>query len=801
MLKSYFIIAWRSLRKHPAFSLLNIAGLSAGIALAMLIAAYVWNEWKVNSDLKNAGNQYIIQSSWKDPNQGYELASLGPLAKALRENYPDLVTNYYRYDGITTNISKGDKSFREGLQVGDSTILNMYGFKLLHGNPATALDGVFSVIISSDKAIKYFGKTDVVGQTISIENFSGSKHDFLITGVLSDLERNSISHLVDEYPNGIYVSIKVLEFFGRNMNWDNVSIVGFLELRQGVTPKDLDKPIKYLVSKHAPPHVVDNLSPYLVSLKEYYLVANNGLVKRMLYALSAIATFILLMAVINFVNISVSRSSARMREIGIRKVLGSLRIQLIIQFLLESIVLVFFATFLAIFLFWISRDIFSGILGKEIPSFTAFPFYFALFPLALALIVGLLSGIYPAIALSSLKSVDSLKGKLNTINEKIWLRKSLVVFQFATATIVLIASIIVTMQVNFFFGKNLGYDKEYVIAAQVPRDWSHSGVNRMENIRKQFLKMPEVAEASLSYEIPNGNNSGSWFIHKANENAESAISTQELFSDNNYATTYGIPMVAGEFFSSTGTLNDTLKLVINETQAKAMGWGNPNDAIGREVKFRDNNTLFTVAGVIKDFHFGSMKETIKPVTFLHVGLTKVYRYISFKLKPGITSNQIDALQKQWAILLPGAPFEYKFMDDTLKNLYKTEIQLQKASFMATILSFIIALLGVIGLVSYNIQKRTKEIGIRKILGSSVASIIMLFMKEFLGVICIAGLIACPVALFFAHEWLNDYAYKMPLTPTPFICSIIVLAAVIAIIIYIQTFKAAVANPVKSLRTE
>ena len=207
MIKNYLKIAWRNIIKNPFYSLVNIVGLSAGIGFTMLVSAYVWNESQVNKGLKNAGNQYIIQSKWKDPNQGYELATLGPLAKALRENYPNLVANYYRWDGITSNISKGDKSFREGLQVGDSTMLDMYGFTLLHGDPHTAFDGPFSVIITTDKAIKYFGKTDVVGQTITIENFSGSKHDFMITGVLNKFPRNSVTRLVDDYPNDFYISV------------------------------------------------------------------------------------------------------------------------------------------------------------------------------------------------------------------------------------------------------------------------------------------------------------------------------------------------------------------------------------------------------------------------------------------------------------------------------------------------------------------------------------------------------------------------------------------------------------------
>jgi len=801
MIKNYFKIAWRNIVKNRIYSMVNILGLSAGIAFTLIIAAYGWSELQVNRNLKNADNQYIIQSKWKDPNQGYEIATLGPLAKALRENYPDLVANYYRYDGITSNVSKGDKSFREGLQVCDSTILNMYGFSLLYGDPHTAFDGPFSVIITANKAIKYFGKTDVLGQTITIENFSGSKHDFMITGVLNKFPRNSVTRLVDDYSNDIYISSANLGFFGRNMNWNNPGIAGYVELQKGVTSDDLKKPMQYLIKQNTSPQISSNLTPYLVSLKEYYLVANNGLVKKMLYALSAIALFILLMAIVNFINMSVSRSSSRMREIGIRKVLGGLRKQLIIQFLTESIILVFFATLLAIVAYLLTRDLFSHMLGKEIPSLNEFPLYFAAFPLLLILLTGLIAGLYPAFVLSSLKSVESLKGKLNSIKENVLLRKLLVAFQFGTATIVFTGAIIISQQVRFFFSRDLGYNKDFILSAQLPRDWSMAGVSRMETIRRQFAAMPQVSNITLSFEVPDGNNSGYFSVYKEGADSTTAIVSQVLTTDEYYASTYGIPMAAGIFYSQPGAYTDSSKIVINEAQAKAFGWKNAQDAIGKQLRIQGGGSALTIAGVTKDFHFGSMQKAIQSVVFLHVGVSNIFRFFSFKIKPGNVGNSIAELQRKWSSLMPGTPFEYKFMDDTLKKLYKSELQLKQASYTATVLSLIIVLLGVLGLVSLNVQKRIKEIGIRKVLGSSVSAIIGLFMKEFLFVILIAGLIACPIAWFIMHGWLTDYTYRISLTARPFLMSIGGLTTITAILIAIQTIKAGTDSPVKSLRTE
>lgn len=273
-------------------------------------------------------------------------------------------------------------------------------------------------------------------------------------------------------------------------------------------------------------------------------------------------------------------------------------------------------------------------------------------------------------------------------------------------------------------------------------------------------------------------------------------------SDEYYASTFGIPMEAGKFFSDEGAFTDSFSLVINDIQAKALGWKNAQDAIGKQVKFQTGGgQIFTIAGVTKDFHFGTMLIPIQPITFIHVNITNVYRNFSFKIKPGDISNSIAALQKKWSVLMPGVPFEYTFMDDSLAKLYKSELQLKKASYTATVLALIIVLLGVIGLVSLSVQKRTKEIGIRKVLGSSVSSIMSLFIKEFLMVILIAGVVACPLAYLIMNKWLQEYAYRINITASPFILSVFVLGGITTLLIGIQTIKAALANPVKSLRTE
>jgi putative ABC transport system permease protein len=801
MLHNYITIAWRNIGKHKLFSLINIFGLSVGISFTLLIAAYVWHEVNVNADLRNADSQYIIQSKWKDPNMGYTLTALAAMPKALKEEYPNLVANYYHWDGVSSNVSKGDKHFRESLQVGDSTFISTYGFKLLHGDAVTALNDPFSLVITKDRAIKYFGKTDVIGQTLSIESFTGQKHDFTITGILDKLSKNSVTNVIDASNSTFFLPVAAAKFLGRSLDgWNNTAIVGLLELKKGVKPEALTGPMKSLIRRNALPQIAANLTPYLVPLKSFYINDGGGTIKKMLYTLSSIALFILLMAIINFVNICVSRSSQRMKEMGIRKVLGGLRKQLIWQFLTESVLMVVIATLIALGIYVLARPYFAEILATEINGLFYFPLYFYLASVIFALAIGLLAGLYPALVLSSLKSIDSLKGKLDRVKDNVLFRKSLIAFQFGTAAVVLICAIVISKQINLFFSKSLGYNKDYVVYAQLPRDWSKPGVQKMEDKRYRLAQLPQVSSVALSWAIPDGNNGGGIQAYKMSANPSQAFSSQVLTVDNQYAATYGIPLKAGQFFKSQYMPGDSADVVINEKHLKALGFKNAQDAIGQQFQAQGMPVL-TIRGVVADFQFGSMQSPITPVTFVNVNWSPFYRYFSIKLKPGNMESSLAALQKKWAEVLPGAPFEYDFMDDTLAKIYKTELQLKKASYVATGLAIIIVLLGVLGLISLSIEKRTKEIGIRKVLGSSVKDVMLLFLKDFLGTVVIAGVIACPLAYWMMNKWLNGYAYKISLTALPFAIAIGALLIVTAILISLQTIKAALANPMESLRSE
>ncbi len=801
MLKNYFKTAWRNIIRHPFYAMVNMVGLFAGITFSFLIGAYVWGELQVNQELKNANRQYFLKSIWKDPNMGNEITTFGPLAKRLKQDYPSIVANYYRWDGITSVVSKGNKHLREHIQLGDSTLLSMYGFELLHGNAATALVNPFSVVITKDIAIKYFDKTDVVGETINIQSFTGANRDFAITGVLKGLADNSVTHLNAGNLNTCFIPTNTYDFFGRMGFdlWSNIYIPSYIELQSGASIAGLNNAIKKIIHENAPDGFKEKIKIEAIPMAEYYLQQNNGVIKRMLYTLSFVGLFILLMAVVNFINIAISSSGYRMKEIGLRKVMGGLKSQVILQFLTESFILVLFATAMAVAAYPLAAPVFNGIVGKNIPTLSSFPLLFILIPIALVFIVGLLVGIYPAFVLSSINTVNSLKGKLITVKENILLRKSLVGFQFVTALVVLISAVIVAQQVSHFFGKSLGYNKELIVASQVPRDWSPAGVRKMETIRDAFALMPEVSAVSLSFEIPNGNNSNSPSVYKMGSDSSKAIPMQALITDEHYLNTYQIKLKTGAFFDRRKL--DSGKVVLNEKAIEALGYKDASTAIGQLVRIPGDATVFAIKGVTNDFHFGSMQQGIQPMAFFNVTTSVVHRYLSFKLKPGNISASIDAIQKKWASLMPSSSFEYSFMDDTLKKLYATELQLKKAAYTATTLSLIIVLLGILGLVTLSLQKRTKEIGIRKVLGASVSNIVLLFIKDFATVIIISALLACPVAYWIMNNWLQNYASHITISAFPFSVAVAVLGLFTFLLISMRTVKSANINPIKSLRTE
>jgi putative ABC transport system permease protein len=800
MLKNYFKIAWRNLLKRRFYSLVTILGLTVGMTFSFLMMSYVWGELHVNADLRNADNQYIIRSRWTNPDMGMDLTTLGPLSKALKTDYPNIVANYYRYDAITVAISHGDKHFREDVQTGDSTLLAMYGFPLVHGDARTALNAPNSIVITENKALKYFGRTDVVGQSLTLHNFLGGKQEYQITAVVKNPSFNSVTHLLNS-PAEIFFPFSSLEGRkGSEDNWGFAFMVNYIELKEGFTPADLAKPIAQEIATHAPEAIKANLQVYLTPLKSYYREANNGIVDKMILTLSGITAFIVLMAIVNFVNIFIGSSSSRLKEIGVRKALGSLKRQLVGQFLAEAILLAMFAMLVSIGMYELLRPVFSDILGKNTGSVWSLMPYSLIVPLLCVVLTGTLAGIYPAWVLSRVPSVESMKGKLKSVKDNVMFRRSLIGTQFVIALFVVAGAGIVARQVDYFFNKNLGYDKESLVTLGVPRDWTPVGLSKMERVRDGLASLKEVKGISLSYEIPNGNGGG-FGLYKPGQDSTEAVMTSLLRTDVAYARTYNIRMLEGKFLQDPNTTYQPDNIVLNETAIKSLGFASAREAVGQQLRVHFYDKPLTIAGVVEDFHFASMHQAIKPLAFADVRGTSTYRYLSIRLQAGNLGNSMAAIERKWHELMPDAPFEYAFMDETLQKLYIAEMQLKKASRMATVLSVVIVLLGILGMVSLNVARRTREVGIRKVLGATSLHVVSLFLKEFLAILAGAIVIAFPLATVLGNQWLGTYAYRTPISWDIFAGIAIAFALIITALVTAQTYKAAVMDPVKSLKRD
>src|SRR5258706_3001118 len=470
MFKNYFIIAARNLVRHKFFSVINILCLALGITFSLIIGIYVLNQYSINASLKNANNQYIIKSDWKVKGMGLDITTFGPLAKTLKEGYPALVANYYRYNPVTNVVSAGDKNFKEDIAIGDTGFISIYGFLLLYGNKQQLFTDNSSAVITETMAIKLFGKADAVGKVISVlTTVHGAKQDYKVSAVLKDIPYNSVTNLIGTTYN-VFVPTVGNNYYGGgdpSEGWNGAYEVSAIELKPGVLPQDLSAPIKQVLAKYTSENIQKNLTVQLAPVKDYYLKDNNGAALRMIMILSLAALFILLMAVINFVNINIGTSSYRLKEIGLRKVFGGAKTQLIIPFITEAMLLTCIAAIISLILYQLMRPVFDEVLNTKLESVLRFKINAILYLITLVFITGFIAGIYPAFVLSSSRVTNAVKGKIDTAKGGLTLRRSMLVVQFTLASIVFISALTVSRQVSYIFSKDIGYNKDQVLVITV----------------------------------------------------------------------------------------------------------------------------------------------------------------------------------------------------------------------------------------------------------------------------------------------------------------------------------------------
>ncbi len=801
MLKNHLITAWRNITKRKSLTLTNTLGLYAALVFVLLMGAYIWQVFQVNSTLRNKDRQYALQSKYNEPGMGMELTTIGALPKALKEEYPNLIANYYRIDGLTCIVAYDEKIHEESASLGDPTLLDMYGFELYEGDTKTALLSPSSVVITEATALRYFGTKDATGKTLQIKNFNGDIRPFTVTGVLKPTTQNSVMELMPAMRATIFLALGSQSYFGRDMdNWNNLWIAGFIELQEGVTPAQLQQPIKDLLTRHADPKVAANLSPNIKPLDTYHLEDNNGAMRQMILILTLTASFLLLMAIINFINFTVGQSLSRLKEIGVRKIMGSNSQLLMMQLLLEYIIIVTLAGILAIFSYPLFKPFFESLLGNSLPEISAFPLSVLIYFIVLVVFIGLLSGLYPAYKLANNSVTHAIKNQLKNTTSKKTLRHALLFVQFAVAIFVFICSLVISKQVNTFISEKLGYNKERLLTVQVPRDWSDTGLNRMEGIREQLSRLPQIEAVSLSYGVPGAFGDGVQQIKKLG--ASSTTDALMITADGHFAETYQIPVIAGQFLDLDKSYeNNNIKVVVNRKTATSLGYTHPQEAIGQSIALFNDRLTAEIAAVTEDFYANTMHSHSPAVFWFPTKVNSQYRYLSIRLKDGEMADKIKALEKEWKHLLPDAPFEFEFLDVAIARMYQTELQLKRASQTATVISILIVILGIIGLTSLSVNSRIKEIGIRKVLGASGIGLVLLFGKDFYRIFLTSLSISIPLVYLVMNHWLERFAVKTSIDIISILLPTILLIVIVTIFIASIIFWATRENITNSLRDE
>ena len=807
MLKNYFLVALRQFSRHKLFSALNVFCLAVGISFCLLIGQYIMHERGVNASLKHVHQQYFIHSDWKIKHFGPEVTTVGPLVKALKTNYPDLVEDYYRFNPVTNVVSAGDKHFKEDVAIGDTNFVSMYGYKLLYGDPAHAFLNSSSTVITETLAMKLFGQKDALGKTVTFTTTTGKTQDYKVSAVLENLEPNSIHHFLTPTGYAMFIPFEGNDYYPRAAtnkagtaedDWSQIFTVSFIELKPNVNPDRLKAPIKELLRVNAPPIIDSNLRVQLKPVDSYYLETNNAVVSKTLSILSLVALSILLLAVINFINIMVGTSSYRIREIGLRKVFGGRRKQLILQYLVESIVLTLFAAILSVLFYSIFRPLFNDILHTDLQPVYGFHLPELGMLGLLVLAVGALAGIYPAFVLSGSEVISSVKGKLGSVEKGMWLKKSLLVLQFTIAIGVFIFSMTLSKQVNYFFNKDLGYDKDQLLVITAfPKQWDSAGVAKMETIRDRMLSSSIVKDAAVSFDIPERVSPNQFQVIPEGAKNNQGVTVQSISVDEKYGSTFGLHLVDGRFFRDKTGGFVSGECVINESAMESFGW---KTAAGKKINFPSGGSA-QVVGVVKDFHLASMHEQIAPLVMFHVMDNRAYRFLTVKLRPGNLASSIEQVRAKWKEISPSAPFDFSFMDEKLQSMYQSELQLKKAAGIATGLMLLIVLLGIFGVLTLALTKRLKEIAVRKVLGAEVYHILGLFIKQYSGLLLVANGIAWPLTYYYSNRWLQQYAYRITQPLSMYLMAGFFVAAIAFVLIGLQCLKVATANPVSSLRSE
>ena len=801
MLSNYLTVLFRSVRQRKLLSAINVLSLTIGLAFALLIGVFVVGELEVNKSLKDVDDLYLVQNTVEGQSSTIEFFTPPILCKKVNEEYSDKIVDYYRFWDRNITVSKHDKHFRLQSMIGDPSFLRMFGFTVLHGTDKDALSRPNTIVITEEVARKFFNRTDVVNETLAVSTEQHGIKEYVITAVIAEPDKkNTVSDLMNMNAQ-LFISLENRADFFDDLSLDSwqSGIIAYIRVAPGVAKNEVESLLNKVLQKDAPKEVSEKRSIHIAPLSEYYLLTNHGAVKKMITSLSFIVVFILLLAITNFINISMARSFSRLKEVGVRKVIGGVRRQLIVQFMLESISFTVLSVILSLFIYQVLRGVFSTVLDTNLPSVLAFKIEWWFIIVFAVFFIGILAGLYPAAFQSGLRPIDSLKGKAHSAQGTFSLSRILMITQFAITIFIFISAIVFSRQVNFMLERDLGYNKSHVlIVYSVPRWWNSAGFEKMEAVRNIFLQSSKVRSVSLSWGAPGWGIGGiDNSVYNAQGDPDNGVKVHITGVDEHFDEVFELQLLEGSFFSEKEAQWKPQHVVINEAARNAL-----KVRVGDEVKADENDSVsFVIAGVVKDFNYESMHEPIKPVLLMHNRDYEGFRYFSFKLEPSNPAASVAEVERLWTTAFPDQAFSYTFADEKLQALYTTEIQMKKASTVATALMALIVVTGVLGLLSLSVARRTKEIGIRKVLGASVQNVLTLFSREYLALIVFSSLIAIPLAYLFVDAWLENFVYHIALSAWMFALPSTFLLGCVVLIVVAQTYGTAAMNPVKSIRYE
>lgn len=801
MLKNYLVIAWRNIRKNKVFSLINILGLSTGIAACLLIAQYVMHElsydnyhskkdriFRMQQDRYDKG---VLSTQW-----AYGCSAIG---QALKENFPE-VEEYVRMRPGQEVLSYGDVFFKEEkAYYASEAFFKVFSIPLIKGDPETVLERPQTLVLSQSAARRYFGDEDPVGKTLKMNG----QADFEVTGVFEDVPNNS--HMK---PQVLYSFETVVKWWGEEVRtaWQWDGFWNYILLREGTDPVAFEAKIPALVERLAGEGLRQfnaGVEFHLQRIDDIHLDSHymgefeaNGS-RSSTYFLGVIAIFVILIAWINYVNLSTARSLERAREVGLRKVMGGHRTQLIRQFLMESSFLNVLAFVFAITIVLVALPSFNDLAGRNI-GFTLLRSTQFWFVLALVLIMGIvLSGLYPAFILSSYRPAEVLKGKFRNSWRGLYLRKGLVVFQFVATVVLLVGTFTVYQQVTFMRQQDLGVNIDQTLILRAPATVDSTYAQKFEVFRNTVSAYPEVSVVTASTAIPGEQpewNAGG--IRLISESEQDSKQYRIIGTDYNFVETYGLKIAAGRAFSPDYP-NEWSSVMMNEAAVRLMGFENIEDALQKEIFFWGDT--FRIVGVLKDYHQESLKKAHDQLIFRFIPDAR--NYYSLKVSSADMQQTIDRVKASWFSTFPGNPFTYFFLDEHYNNQYRADQQFGNITALFSLLAIFIACLGLFGLSSLTAVQRTKEIGVRKVMGASVPGILVLVGRNFIVLVAVSILIATPIAWYVMNNWLQGFANRITMAWWIFALPGLVVTLVAILTISYHTLQAARANPAQSLRYE